>query len=1004
MTVRIHIPSRSSRSIPIALLAVSLLATIAASWLAHALVRSTDERRFTRAVHVSHDRIINRLDIYLTVLRAAKAVFIADHALDRDEFRVFVSELELARVYPGIQGVGFAQRVTAAEREAVTAEARKDFPHFHIWPDLAAGERYVVRFLEPQDARNSQAMGFDMFSEPVRRAAMQAAMRDAAPVMSGIVTLVQEIDEIKQPGFLIYLPVVADRGGPSEVEGFVYAPFRTDDLFRGIFGSEADPVIDFAVYDERVEPDRLLHQSAPVPEQTPFEDLESISVAGRTWIIHSWATPAFAFASATWLDRAIPLSGIVLSMLIFALALAQVRGQRELIESEAHTRAMVESAIDAVLTIDERDIITEWNRQAQAIFGWSRAEAIGKRLVDLIIPPAQREAHLQGMRKYLETGIGPILNKRIELMAMRRDGTQVPVELSISPSRVRGKLIFAGFLRDITERKLAREAEEQIRRRERQMKLITDALPALVSYIDSDQRYRFVNHAYLEWFDRDRSAIIGKRVEEVIGESAFAQLSHRLAAALAGERQHFEDTMAFKDVVRSVQIDYIPDFDEHAQVRGLVALVQDITARKAAELREHFLVEATTALNASLDLDKTLSDLARLAVPQLADWCIIDLVEGGTLRSVAIVHHDAARVPMIEDLRRRYPPRESHPLFQALDRQQPTVMATITDEILISVATDEEHLKLLRSLKLRSAILLPLRARTHAFGIVTLMTEGQRRLSDSDAAFAWEVAQRAAVAVENAQLYESERRARAFAAEQVEALARSNSELEQFAYVSSHDLKEPLRMVTQYMGLLQMRYAESLPEVAKRYISYASDGANRMQQLIDDLLAFSRSTRVEESDATVDAETVVRNVLRLLKTQIDSLHARVEVSPMPRVRMVESQLMQIFQNLIGNGLKFHTEAQPRIRVSAQAAEGEWIFAVEDNGIGIRPEHARRIFEVFQRLHTREEYPGTGIGLAICKKLVERHGGRIWVESEPGSGSTFYFSLPARLIEPVHAEH
>jgi PAS domain S-box-containing protein len=226
-------------------------------------------------------------------------------------------------------------------------------------------------------------------------------------------------------------------------------------------------------------------------------------------------------------------------------------------------------------------------------------------------------------------------------------------------------------------------------------------------------------------------------------------------------------------------------------------------------------------------------------------------------------------------------------------------------------------------------------------------------------------------------------------------LERSNRELEQFAYVISHDLREPARMVESYMNLLAKRYQGQLDEKADMFIDYAVGGAERMQEMINALLDLSRIGTRGEEPAPTDAEAVLDRTLRLLGRVIEETNAEVTHTPLPTVLADKAQLSQVFQNLIANAIKFRREGvPPRVHISAEREGDEWVFSVADNGIGIDPEQADRIFQVFQRLHTEDEYPGLGIGLALCKRIVERHGGRIWVESEPGKGSTFYFTLAA----------
>jgi signal transduction histidine kinase len=228
-------------------------------------------------------------------------------------------------------------------------------------------------------------------------------------------------------------------------------------------------------------------------------------------------------------------------------------------------------------------------------------------------------------------------------------------------------------------------------------------------------------------------------------------------------------------------------------------------------------------------------------------------------------------------------------------------------------------------------------------------------------------------------------------------LERSNKELEQFAYVASHDLQEPLRMVSSYTQLLARRYQDQLDQDAHEFISYAVDGAERMQRLINDLLTYSRVGTRGKPFRKTDCQQVVQETLANLQTAIEETKATVTHDPLPTVIADASQLVQVFQNLVSNAIKFHSQAPPAIHIGAQRQDGEWVFSIRDNGIGIEPQYHERIFVIFQRLHPGDEYPGTGIGLALCKRIVERHGGRILVESDLGEGATFYFTIPDKGV-------
>jgi signal transduction histidine kinase len=226
-----------------------------------------------------------------------------------------------------------------------------------------------------------------------------------------------------------------------------------------------------------------------------------------------------------------------------------------------------------------------------------------------------------------------------------------------------------------------------------------------------------------------------------------------------------------------------------------------------------------------------------------------------------------------------------------------------------------------------------------------------------------------------------------------EELRHSNEDLQQFAYVASHDLQEPLRQVTSYMQLLARRYRGKLDAEADEFINYAVNGAKRLQQLIRDLLAYSRAGQQVQAGTAVDCKEVLQQALKGLQLTIRETRAEITYDPLPKIWVDGRQLGQVLQNLLSNALKFRGQEPPRIHISARQEGNEWIFAVRDNGIGIEPQFAGRIFIIFQRLHDQAEYPGTGIGLAICKKIVERQGGRIWVESELGKGATFFFTIP-----------
>jgi light-regulated signal transduction histidine kinase (bacteriophytochrome) len=228
-----------------------------------------------------------------------------------------------------------------------------------------------------------------------------------------------------------------------------------------------------------------------------------------------------------------------------------------------------------------------------------------------------------------------------------------------------------------------------------------------------------------------------------------------------------------------------------------------------------------------------------------------------------------------------------------------------------------------------------------------------------------------------------------------EDLSHRNEELKQFAYAASHDLQEPLRMIVNYLSLLERKYQCDLDPTALAYIHHAVDGGVRMRKLIDDLLLYSRVDMGDKNYSFVDMNKVIKETLTTLEVPIRENKVEIVVDHLPTIIAKETHMVQVMQNLVGNAIKFHGPSPPMIKISATSGEKEWKFAVSDNGIGLDMSYSDKIFQIFQRLHTKEDYPGTGVGLALVKKIIDNHGGHIWVESEPGKGATFYFTIPTR---------
>jgi PAS domain S-box-containing protein len=844
---------------PYIVLVGSLLVTAAAASQVAVMARGQDELRFQNSVGAIYSDVQARMETYLALLRGAAGLFTAADEVSRAEFRSYVSRLRLREYYAGVLGVGFSAQVGPQERGALEARARREgLADFKLHPPGERAEYHAIIYLEPLDERNRAALGFDMFSEPTRREAMERARATGRRAASGKVTLVQEIDERKQAGFLIYLPVY--RGGQvpaTEAErlalfkGFAYAPFRVDDLLEGILGGrELD--VDFEVYDgAEMRPESLLHRSGGgAPRRPLLTTVRTMDVAGRTWGLRFTTRPQFERASSRQLALFTFVGGTVISLLLFAVTRAQSRAhaaaeaaaeelrasQAALAESEERYRTITETASDAIITIDEASRILFVNRAAEKIFGHPAGELAGRPLT-LLMPDYLRHAHEAGLRRYVETGRRHINWEGIEVPGLHRDGREVPLEVSFGEFVKDGRHYFTGVVRDISERK---QAEEVLRESEARLRAMADAIPQLAWMAEPD--------GHIFWYNRRWYDFTGTTPEQMEGWGW--QTVHDpaiLPRVLAGWKASIATGEPFE---------------------------MEFPLRGADGVFRWFLTRV---------------EPLRDAAGRVVRWF-------GTNTD-------------IDELRRA---REE-----------------------LSATRDELELR---------------------------VAERTRELAAANA-----------------------------------ELERSNRELQDFAYVASHDLQEPLRKIQAFSDLLVSQYGAGLGEEGRDFLARMQKASRRMHVLINDLLAFSRVTTKAQPFVPVDLSEVAREVLEDLEARVRQSGGRVEVGELPTVEADPLQMRQLLQNLIGNALKFHRAGEPpAVEVRGETSDNNHCrLTVADNGIGFDEKYLDRIFTPFQRLHGRGEYEGTGMGLAVCRKIVERHGGTITARSAPGAGTTFIVELPLR---------
>jgi PAS domain S-box-containing protein len=523
---------------------------------------------------------------------------------------------------------------------------------------------------------------------------------------------------------------------------------------------------------------------------------------------------------------------------------------------------------------------------------------------------------------------------------------------------------------DVTERTLAEEA------RERLAAVVDSSDDAIISKT-LDGTITAWNRGAEKVFGYSASEAVGKPMLMLTPPDRVDEEYDILGRIGRGESvEHFETIRIRKDrKCIGVSVTISPIRDSSGAIVGASKVARDITARKQAEklLAEQAeeLSRQTEELVRSQRALQAQTEMLQSVLNSMAEGLIVSDSQGKFILSNPAAERIAGQGPVDTPLEER-PARWGLYLSDGVTPFPP------------------EQLPLAHALRGETSEVAMV-VRNPKLGNRWVNANGQPLRNEDGVVWGGMVTFRDVTEAETAE--RERRQAAGDLAKKAAELARSNAELEQFAYIASHDLQEPLRMVTAYTQLLGERYRGQLDEHADKFIGYATEGALRMQVLIQDLLAFSRVGRNEAAYGSLDCNAVMEEVLQTLSPAMRESGARVNSDELPTVWADRTQLAQVFQNLIGNAIKFRGKEPPVVSVRAEKAGDHWLFSVTDNGIGIAPEYAENIFVVFQRLHTRSEYPGNGIGLAICKKIVERGGGKIWVESRAGSGATFKFTVP-----------
>lgn len=610
-----------------------------------------------------------------------------------------------------------------------------------------------------------------------------------------------------------------------------------------------------------------------------------------------------------------------------------------------------------------------------------------------------------------------------------------------------GTDVFSGTLIDITDRV---KAERLLQESEARLRFMADSMPQLVWITRPDGYHEYYNHQWYAYTGTKPGSTDGEGWNDLFHPDDRARAKRLWNHSLkTGDKYEIEyrlyhaDTKSYRWVIGRA----LPLRSEEGEIIKWYGTCTDIDEQRRASDIQTFLAKASKELSSSLNYQKTLKRVTELCVPTIADWCSVDLIrDDGTFDQVSIAHRNPEKLHQAVEYRRVNPVDMSQPtgVPNAVRTGKPEFYQYLSDEILEQfIVDDEEKLAYMKSFDLHSIIIAPIKINGEYKGGVTLVSsESGRYYTDADLAMAIDLADRISFAITNSFLYTEsthnlklrkkleqdlrqekqklelrvkerttqlqltnqglrEEIARRQSVEKElneysTELNRSNQELEDFAYVASHDLQEPLRKIQAFGNLLLNEYGDSLGIDGADYLQRMHSAANRMSTLIADLLAFSRVTRIKQRRQPVHLSEVLRDISSDLEARITETKAVVNVGKMPTVFADPTHMRQLFQNLVGNAVKFHRpDVPPVVTVRSRAKRGGYEITVADNGIGFDEKYLDRIFAVFQRLHERSNYEGTGIGLAVCRKIVERYGGTITAESTKNEGSKFIIWLPAK---------
>ncbi|MBI2514455.1 MAG: CHASE domain-containing protein [Opitutae bacterium] len=1007
---------------------VAMAGLVTAGW--QQWLHEATERRVAEEATRLEGELVGRLEAYVALLRGVAGLFAANERVTRVDFKAYVAQLGVERNYPGTQGIGFSQRVPPADLANVIADRRQQGAEtFHVWPEDPRREYHTIVFLEPEDRRNLAALGYDMHTDAVRREAMDHAGRSGGAAVSGVVTLVQEIDAQKQPGFLIYYPVYRQRGGgvPASVEerertlaGFVYAPFRAADFLRNRVARTERQGICLTIW-EGDRPDARTRlfvtsggASAPGGGWSRVGVTRSLPMLNRVW------TFRYETAVTGWLPWwAVWLIGIA-GASVLAVLVDRERRALELAEESAAARRDREQQLALlmdvmpllVVFVDRAGVFRLVNARLQEWFGVEPRMLIGRPLREVArgetyaeLEPIVRRA-LAGEKVAFERWFGPSAGEAASPLPARylsvhlvpyRDGTGQVVGFYAVASDLTAHIHAeqgARFVADCSNLLIAAASEGAI-----MQGLVRLAVPRVadgaVIFKVTPEKLRVAAIAHRE---AEAEVLLRRRFGGfelgIEGASLLARAARTGRAVALAEIQSGDLRRLFPDPdasdmerlgIRSVLHVPVVVRDRVWAVLTLamagsgrrystddLPLAEEISTRIRLSVENALLFrEARQEIEERRRAERTARESEerfRLLVEGARDYAMILLDADGKIASwnpgagrlLGFSEQEALGLPFAM-------------LFSADDRAAGLPGQELETARKAGSAPDERwHLRKDGSRFWASGHTVALRDEQ---GGVRGFAKVMRDLTG------WKLSEE-----------ELERRVHQRTLELNEAV----QELEAFSYSVSHDLRSPLRSIQSFTSFTIEEASDRLNPTERGYLERVQRSAARLDRLISDLLAYTRVSKTRVPLEPVSLDALVGQIQRE-HPEFNPPHATVEIrGPLGRIVGNEAYVTQCVTNLLGNAVKFVAPGRvPAVKIWGERIGANVRLHFQDNGIGVPPEHAARIFQIFERLHPGGSYEGTGVGLAIVRRAAQRMNGSVGVRPTPeGEGSVFWLELPA----------